>query len=147
MSVPYARTVMTGQGSPQAGAVGASGHETGGGPGAGGRDRAGGPPGTRGRALVAAGLGAACLSASAILIKLAGTGPATAAFYRCFLALPVLIALAIAERRRRGPRRPAAHLGAAAAGAFLAMDLVLWNHTIADVGAGVATVLGNLQVL
>ena len=34
-----------------------------------------------------------------------------------------------------------------AAGAFLAIDLVLWNHAIADVGAGIATVLGNLQVV
>jgi drug/metabolite transporter (DMT)-like permease len=34
-----------------------------------------------------------------------------------------------------------------AAGLFLAVDLVLWNHAIADVGAGIATVLGNLQVL
>jgi drug/metabolite transporter (DMT)-like permease len=33
------------------------------------------------------------------------------------------------------------------AGLFLAVDLVLWNHAIADVGAGIATVLGNLQVL
>ena len=33
------------------------------------------------------------------------------------------------------------------AGLFLAVDLVLWNHAISDVGAGVATVLGNLQVL
>jgi hypothetical protein len=73
---------MTGKGSPQAGAVGAPGNEAGGAPGAGDRDHAGGPPGTRGRAL-AAWLGAACLSASAILIKLADTGPATAAFYRC----------------------------------------------------------------
>jgi drug/metabolite transporter (DMT)-like permease len=138
---------MTGTGSAPdgttgtAGAIGAPGDGISGEPGADGRPR------TSGRALAAAGLGAACLSASAILIKLAGTGPATAAFYRCFLALPVLIALAVVERRRRGPRRPAAHLGAAAAGAFLAIDLVLWNHTIADVGAGVATVLGNLQVL
>ena len=156
MSAPYARTVMTGKGSPQASAVDAG---IAGKPGTGirlpadGRSSAGGQRpasgllSTRGRALAAAGLGAACLSASAILIKLADTGPATAAFYRCFLALPVLIALAIVERRRRGPRRPAAHLGAAAAGAFLAIDLVLWNHTIADVGAGIATVLGNLQVL
>ena len=147
---------MTGKGSPQASAVDAG---IAGKPGTGirlpadGRSSAGGQRpasgllSTRGRALAAAGLGAACLSASAILIKLADTGPATAAFYRCFLALPVLIALAIVERRRRGPRRPAAHLGAAAAGAFLAIDLVLWNHTIADVGAGIATVLGNLQVL
>jgi drug/metabolite transporter (DMT)-like permease len=30
---------------------------------------------------------------------------------------------------------------------FLAVDLILWTHAIIDVGAGVATVLGNLQVL
>jgi drug/metabolite transporter (DMT)-like permease len=132
---------MTGSGSSQAGPVST--------PSAGftGQPGARRQPAPRGRALAAAGLGAAFISASAILIKLAGTGPATAAFYRCFLALPVLFALAVVERRRRGPRRLAAHLGAAAAGAFLAIDLVLWNHAIADVGAGIATLLGNLQVL
>jgi len=132
---------MTSNGSSQAGTVSTPRAGSNGQPGAGHQ------PGTRGRALAAAGLGAACISASAILIKLAGTGPATAAFYRCFLALPILFALAVVERRRRGPRRLAAHLGAIAAGAFLAIDLVLWNHTIADVGAGIATLLGNLQVL
>ena len=132
---------MTGQGSPAAGTVGAASD------GINDQPRASREPGTRARALTAAGLGAACISASAVLIKLADTGPATAAFYRCFLALPILLALAVFERRRRGPRRVAAHLGAIAAGAFLAIDLVLWNHTIADVGAGIATLLGNLQVL
>ena len=132
---------MTSNGSSQAGTVSTPRAGSNGQPGAGHQ------PGTRGRALAAAGLGAACISASAILIKLADTGPATAAFYRCFLALPILFALAVVERRRRGPRRLAAHLGAIAAGAFLAIDLVLWNHTIADVGAGIATLLGNLQVL
>ncbi len=97
--------------------------------------------------LLAVGLGAACLSASAVLIKLSATGTATAAFYRCLLALPVLAMLAVAEQRRRGPRPLAARAGAVLAGGFLAIDLVLWNHAIADVGAGVATVLGNLQVL
>jgi drug/metabolite transporter (DMT)-like permease len=138
---------MTGKGSPQAGTVGAPGARTNGKSGTGGQPGGSGLRSTRGRALAAAALGAACLSASAVLIKLANTGPATAAFYRCFLALPVLFALAIVERRRRGPRRPSAHLGAVAAGAFLSIDLVLWNHTIADVGAGIATLLGNLQVL
>jgi len=132
---------MTTNGSSQAGTVSTPRAGSNAQPGAGHQ------PGTRRRALAAAGLGAACISASAILIKLAGTGPATAAFYRCFLALPILFALAVVERRRRGPRRLAAHLGAIAAGAFLAIDLVLWNHTIADVGAGIATLLGNLQVL
>jgi drug/metabolite transporter (DMT)-like permease len=97
--------------------------------------------------LLLAGLGAASISASGVLIKLADTGPATAAFYRCLLALPLLIVLAVLERRRRGPRPAAAHRGALVAGLCLAVDLVLWNHAIADVGAGVATVLGNLQVL
>ena len=103
---------------------------------------AGGPP-----PVLLASLGAASISASAVLIKLANTGVATAAFYRCLLALPVLAALAILEQRRRGSRPRNARLGALAAGVFLAIDLVLWNHAIADVGAGIATVLGNLQVV
>jgi len=99
------------------------------------------------RPLLLAGLGAACISASAIMIKLADTGTVTAAFYRCFLALPVLVTLAVLEQRRRGPRPAAARAGAFVAGLFLSVDLVLWNHAIAEVGAGIATVLGNLQVL
>lgn len=91
--------------------------------------------------------GAACISGSGIWIKLADTGAATAAFYRCLFALPALITLAALEQRKRGRRPAKARLGALAAGGFLAIDLVLWNHAIADVGAGVATVLGNLQVL
>ncbi len=30
---------------------------------------------------------------------------------------------------------------------FFAADLIFWHHSIADVGAGLATVLGNLQVV
>jgi drug/metabolite transporter (DMT)-like permease len=108
-----------------------------------GNDRAGADR----RALLLAGLGAGCISASAILVKLADTGAATTAFYRCLLALPLLVALAVAEQRRRGPRPLGVRGGAFLAGLLLAVDLVLWNHAIAEVGAGIATVLGNLQVL
>ena len=111
-------------------------------PGRGPGPATGGPP-----PVLLATLGAASISASAVLIKLANTGVATAAFYRCLLALPVLAALAVLEQRRRGARPRRARLGALAAGVFLAIDLVLWNHAIADVGAGIATVLGNLQVV
>jgi drug/metabolite transporter (DMT)-like permease len=104
-------------------------------------------PGPDRRPLLLAVLGAASISASGIMIKLANTGAVTAAFYRCFLAVPVLVLLAVLEQRRRGPRRPGARAGAFAAGLCLSVDLVLWNHTIAEVGAGIATVLGNLQVL
>ena len=33
------------------------------------------------------------------------------------------------------------------AGLFFAADLICWHHSIANVGAGLATVLGNLQVV
>jgi drug/metabolite transporter (DMT)-like permease len=108
-------------------------------------DRAGSRPDRR--PLLLAVLGAGSISASAILVKLAGTPAATTAFFRCFLALPVLVALAAVEQRRHGPRLSGARAGAFLAGLFLAVDLVLWNHAIAEVGAGIATVLGNLQVL
>ena len=97
-----------------------------------------------------AGLGAATISSSAVLVTLsreAGTSAVGTAFYRCALALPVLIALAVAEQRRYGPRPFGQRAKAAIAGVLLAVDLILWAHAIAAVGAGIATVLGNLQVL
>jgi len=100
-----------------------------------------------GRPVLTAMLGAACISSSAILVTLADVGPVTTAFFRCALALPVLVPLAVLEQRRLGPRALASRGYAVLAGLFLAIDLVLWNHAISDVGAGVATVLGNLQVL
>ena len=55
------------------------------------------------RPMLAATLGAACISCSAILVTLAGTAAATTAFFRCVLALPVLAALTLIEQRRHGP--------------------------------------------
>jgi drug/metabolite transporter (DMT)-like permease len=99
------------------------------------------------RPLLMAGLGAATISCSAVFVALSGASPVSTAFYRTALALPVLVALAVIEQRRYGPRPLTERLRAALAGVFLAVDLILWAHAIADVGAGVATVLGNLQVL
>jgi drug/metabolite transporter (DMT)-like permease len=99
------------------------------------------------RPLLLAGLGAATISSSAVLVALSGASAVSTAFYRAALALPVLITLAVIEQRRYGARPLAQRLRAGVAGLFLAVDLILWAHAIADVGAGVATVLGNLQVL
>jgi drug/metabolite transporter (DMT)-like permease len=67
--------------------------------------------------------------------------------FRCAYALPVLGVLAHRERRRFGTP-PGRHWRlAAAAGTFFAADLILWHHAIADVGAGLATTLANLQVV
>ena len=73
--------------------------------------------------------------------------PSTAAFYRCFYALPALLVIALVERRRYGSRERNARLLAWLAGCFFAADLILWHHSIAAVGAGLATVLGNVQVV
>lgn len=91
--------------------------------------------------------GAASIAFSAILVRLADVSPSAAAFYRCAYALPLLAALAFAERRRFGRRTPRERALALAAGVFFAADLVFWHHAIAAVGAGLATVIANVQVV
>jgi drug/metabolite transporter (DMT)-like permease len=91
--------------------------------------------------------GALTIAFSAILVDLANVAPSTAAIFRCAYALPVLGVLAWLEDRRHGPRERRARLLAVPAGIFFAADLVFWHYAIADVGAGLATVLGNLQVV
>ncbi len=97
--------------------------------------------------VVAAVLGALTIAFSAILVDLADVSPAAAAFFRCLYALPLLGALAWWEDRRHGRRSWRRRWLAIPAGALFAADLIAWNHAIADVGAGLATVLGNLQVV
>ena len=92
-------------------------------------------------------LGALTIAFSAILVDLADVSPAAAAFFRCLYALPLLGALALWEDRRHGRRSWRQRRLALPAGALFAVDLIAWNHAIADVGAGLATVLGNLQVV
>jgi len=92
-------------------------------------------------------LGALVIAFSAILVRLAEVSPSTAAFFRCLYALPVLGALAWAERRRYGARSWHDRWLAWVAGVFFAADLTFWHHSIEAVGAGLATVLGNTQVV
>lgn len=66
----------------------------------------------RGNPVLLAVAGATCISSSAILVRLADSGAATTAFYRCLLALPFLAALALIEQRRLGRRAPRARFGA-----------------------------------
>jgi drug/metabolite transporter (DMT)-like permease len=100
-----------------------------------------------GRPGLAAVAGALAIAFSAILVKLADVAPATAAIFRCAYALPLLGLLAWLEDRRLGAR-PARHRRLAIpAGILFAADLIFWHYAIQDVGAGLATVLGNLQVV
>jgi drug/metabolite transporter (DMT)-like permease len=99
------------------------------------------------RPVLAAVGGAVTIAFSAILVKAAATAPATAAVFRCAYAVPVLGLLAWLERRRYGPRSRSDLTLSLVAGLFFAADLIFWNYAIGDVGAGLATVLGNLQVV
>lgn len=99
------------------------------------------------RPLATAVVGALIIAVSAILVRLADVPPATAAFFRCLYALPPLALLALWEQRRYGAREAGQRRLAWIAGFFFATDLVLWHHAINAVGAGLATVLGNTQVV
>jgi drug/metabolite transporter (DMT)-like permease len=92
-------------------------------------------------------VGAVAIAFSGILFRLAEVSASTGAFFRCVFALPPLWLLARLEDRRYGPRRGRALWMAWIAGAFFAVDLVLWHNAIEHVGAGLATVLGNTQVV
>src|SRR5205085_9994172 len=70
----------------------------------------------------------------------------TATFYRAAYALPVLAALWLVQRRHdRRPRRE--RWVAVASGVILAIDLNLWHESIALLGAGLGTVIANVQVV
>jgi drug/metabolite transporter (DMT)-like permease len=92
-------------------------------------------------------LGAITIAFSSILVRLSHASPSTAAIFRCVYALPLLAALAWREDRRNGPRSWRERRAGLIAGVFFAADLLLWHHSIADVGAGLSTVLANVQVV
>ncbi|MFH8405105.1 DMT family transporter [Streptomyces sp. NPDC018019] len=91
--------------------------------------------------------GSLCISASAVFVKLSGTSAGTAAFFRCAIALLVLVPLALAERRTAGPRSWRLRRLDLAAGLSLGLDYVFWAAAIHNVGASIATVVINIQVV
>ena len=105
-----------------------------------------GPP-ARQQPLLTAVLGALCIASSGVLVRLADASPVTVAVFRCLYALPVLGAITYLENRSLGPLSARSRNLAWVAGVFFALDLVFWHNAIDAVGAGLATVLGNLQVL
>ena len=88
-----------------------------------------------------------CIAFSGIFYRYADVSPSTGTVFRCLFGLPILLGVAYLEWRRFGPMPRAAIRLAAIAGIFFAGDLTFWHHAIEAVGAGLATVLGNLSVL
>jgi drug/metabolite transporter (DMT)-like permease len=99
------------------------------------------------RPRLAALLGAICIAFSGILYRYADVSPSTATVFRALYGLPLLAAVAWLEHRRFGGMPWSTVRIAAIAGVFFAGDLTLWHHAVDAVGAGLSTVLGNLQVL
>lgn len=90
--------------------------------------------------------GIVTISWSGIFVALADVAPATAAFFRSLYALPVLLLIWLLTRDR-DVRPLRARLMAFVAGLALAADLTAWHHTINLIGAGLATVLANVQIV
>jgi len=90
--------------------------------------------------------GIVVISFSAIFVRLAEVSPATTTFFRAAYALPLLVALWTVGRRA-DHRSAAMRRRAAMAGLILAGDLTLWHLAIGDIGAGLSTVVANVQVV
>ena len=99
------------------------------------------------RPRIAALLGATCIAFSGILYEWAAVSPSTGTVFRALFGLPLLGFVAWLEHRRYGGLPARTVRLALLAGVFFAGDLTFWHHAIAAVGAGLATVLANLQVL
>lgn len=91
--------------------------------------------------------GALGISMSSMFIKLAGADPASSALLRCAIALVVLAPLAGYELRRRGRLEARLVWSGLAAGVYLGADFMMWTSSIFDLGAAIATVLVNVQVI
>jgi drug/metabolite transporter (DMT)-like permease len=88
-----------------------------------------------------------CIAFSGIFYRWSEVSPETGAMYRALFGLPFLAVIAMGERRRHGPMPGRSRRLAAIAGVFFAGDLIFWHYAIGAVGAGLATVLANLQVI
>lgn len=91
--------------------------------------------------------GALCIAFSGIFFRYANVEASTGTVFRCLYALPFLGILGWYEARRYGRLSGAEIRLAVIAGVFFAADLTFWHHAIGQVGAGLATVLGNMQVV
>lgn len=90
-------------------------------------------------------LGAMLISFSAVWVKLADVSPTVSAFYRVFFGGLFLLAI-LAVRREKLWRGWHCLRLSLMAGIFFALDLYTWHRSIAYVGPGLATILGNFEV-
>ncbi len=73
--------------------------------------------------------------------------PSTGVVFRCLYGLPLLLLAAWLEWRSDGPMGRRTIGLSAVAGVFFAADLLTFHYVVDDIGAGLATIMGNLQVV
>ncbi len=96
--------------------------------------------------LIAALAGALAISFSGIFFGLSGVDPITGAFFRVAYALPVLFVIWFLFRDR-DHRTLQKRLLAFGSGFLLGVDMVVWHTSIGYIGAGLATLIANTQVV
>jgi drug/metabolite transporter (DMT)-like permease len=98
------------------------------------------------RTLIAALFGAVTISFSAIYFALSDVDPITGTIFRTGYAVPVLFVVWWLGRHR--DHRPTWRRWLAfGAGLMLGVDIVLWHEAIEFIGAGLATLIANSQVI
>lgn len=102
---------------------------------------------SHGRAVLILLIGTACLAFSAIWVKGANFEPATSVVLRCWLPIIIFLPFAWREYKKKGGLNKAGIMWSAIAGLILGIDFTAWNYSIFFVGAGIASVLLNLQVI
>jgi len=95
----------------------------------------------------AAVLGALAIAFSGIFYLWSGVSPATGVFFRCLFGLPILLLVARSEWLTLGPMSRRTIGLSALAGVVFAVDLITFHYAVDLIGAGLGTVMGNLQVL
>ena len=98
------------------------------------------------RIMLVALFGAMLLSFAPLLYIRSDTSPVTGAFFRMLYALPILIFL-VWYLNRDDPRAIRNRALAFSAGLLLAIDFVGYHSAIDYIGSGIATLIGNSQVV
>jgi len=95
----------------------------------------------------AAVVGALAIAFSGIFYLWSGVSPSTGVFFRCLYGLPILLLVAWGEWRTQGPMSRRTIALCILAGVFFAGDLITFHYAVDVIGAGLGTVMGNVQVV
>lgn len=92
-------------------------------------------------------MGALAIASSGIFYRWSGVSPSTGVLFRCLYGLPILLLVASSEWRELGPMSRRTVGLSALAGALFTVDLLTFHYAVDVIGAGLGTVMGNLQVV